>query len=221
MKISNYLNRTMHVELFPIYNTSNHNYYSNLPFPHLLVGPASSSLIHRMDSQSLYSLPFLCVFFFCCFPYTTSMISFSFPEFLPNDNDVIVSGTATKAQVDEHPSIRLTDNVDNNQGLAIGRAYYYKPIPLWDPVANITINFTTTFEFILRTRYEDLSDKGGGIAFFITSEDSVDAPTDSMGGWMGLFNSTTEGKSKLVAVEFDTWPDQIGLMVVVTMLVLM
>ena len=102
MKISNYLNRTMHVELFPIYNTSNHNYYSNLPCPHLLVEPASSSLIHRMDSQSLYSLPFLCVFFFCCFPYTTSMISFSFPEFLPNDNNIIVSGTATKAQVDEH-----------------------------------------------------------------------------------------------------------------------
>ena len=97
--------------------------------------------------------------------------------------------------------------MDNNQGLAIGRAYYYKPIPLWDPVANVTTNFTTTFEFILRTRYEDLSDKGGGIAFFITSEDSADVPTHSIRGWMGLFNSTTEGKSKLVAVEFDTWPD--------------
>ena len=135
------------------------------------------------------------------------MISFSFPEFLPNDNNITVSGTATKAQVDKHPSIRLTDIVDNNQRFAIGRAYYYKPIPLWDPVANVTTNFTTTFEFILRTRYGDLSDKGGGIAFFITSEDSADVPTDSIGGWMGLFNSTTEGKSKLVAVEFDTWPD--------------
>ena len=87
MKISNYLNRIMLVELFPIFiYTSNHNYYSYLPFPHFLIGPASSPLIHRMDSQSLYSLPFLCVFFFCCFPYTTSMISFSFPDFLPIRN---------------------------------------------------------------------------------------------------------------------------------------
>ena len=212
----------MHVELFPIYNTSNHNYYSTLPFPHLLVGPASSSLIHRMDSQSLYSLPFLCVFFFSCFPYTTSMISFSFPDFLPIDNNIIVSGAATKDQVDGHPSIRLTDNAagDSPDYGSIGRAYYYKPIPLWDPVANVTANFTTTFEFVIG-RPSSSSGNGFGIGFFITSEDSVDAPTDSMGGWMGLFNSTTEGKSKLVAVEFDTWPDQIGLMVVVTMLVLM
>ncbi|KAK7851850.1 agglutinin-2 [Quercus suber] len=169
-----------------------------------------------MDSQSLYSLPFLCVLFFCCFPYTTSMISFFFPDFSPNDNNIIVSGTATKAQVDEHPSIRLTDNVDNvgdNQYFSIGRAYYYKPIPLWDPVANVITNFTTTFEFVIRTRNgESLwSHSGGGIAFFITSEDSVDAPTESIGGWMGLFNSTTDGKSssKMVAVEFDTWNDTI------------
>ncbi|KAK7851844.1 l-type lectin-domain containing receptor kinase ix.1 [Quercus suber] len=111
-----------------------------------------------MDSQSLHFPLFLC-FFFCCFPYTTSMISFSFPNFLPNDNNITVSGTATKAQVDEHPSIRLTDNVDNfgvNKYLATGRAYYYKPIPLWDPVTNVTTNFTTTFEFVIRTRNNDV-----------------------------------------------------------------
>ena len=142
------------------------------------------------------------------------MISFSFPNFLPNDNNITVSGTATKAQVDEHPSIRLTDNVDNfgdNKYLATGRAYYYKPIPLWDPVANVTTNFTTTFEFVIRTRNNESSwgHFGGGIAFFITSEDSVDIPTNSDGSYMGLFNGTTVGKSssKMVAVEFDTWQD--------------
>ena len=142
------------------------------------------------------------------------MIRFSFPNFLPNDNNIIVSGTATKAQVDEDPSIRLTDNVDNfgdNKYLATSRAYYYKPIPLWDPVANVTTNFTTTFEFIIRTHNNESSwgHSGGGIAFFITSEDSVDAPTNSDGSYTGLFNSTTVGKSssKMVAVEFDTWQD--------------
>ena len=107
-----YINRTMHVEPFFYIYTSNHSYYNYLPFPHFLMGPASSSLIDLMDSQSSHFPLFLC-FFFCCHPYTTSTISFSFPNFLPNDNNVIVSGTATKAQVDEHPSIRLTDNVDN------------------------------------------------------------------------------------------------------------
>ncbi|KAF3967486.1 hypothetical protein CMV_008519 [Castanea mollissima] len=143
------------------------------------------------------------------------MISFSFPDFLPNDNNIIVSGTASKAQVDEHPSIRLTDNVDDlsdNKYSAIGRAYYYKPILLWDSTTNVTTNFTTTFEFVIRTRNGESSynSSGGGIAFFITSEDSVDAPTNSGGSYMGIFNGTTEGKSssKMVAVEFDTWQDE-------------
>ncbi|KAL4598059.1 hypothetical protein ACB092_11G031500 [Castanea dentata] len=143
------------------------------------------------------------------------MISFSFPDFLPNDNNIIVSGTASKAQVDEHPSIRLTDNVDDlsdNKYSATGRAYYYKPIPLWDSSTNVTTNFTTTFEFVIRTRNGESSynSSGGGIAFFITSEDSVDAPTNSGGSYMGIFNGTTEGKSssKMVAVEFDTWQDE-------------
>ncbi|KAK7838961.1 agglutinin-2 [Quercus suber] len=162
-----------------------------------------------MDSQYLYSLPLLFVFFFCCFPYTTSMISFSFPNFLPNDNNITVSGTASKAQVDGHRSIRLTDNVDSSGG-SVGRAYYYKPIPLWDSVANDTTNFTTTFEFVIRTRGPSSRSRfGGGIAFFITSKDSVDAPINSGGGRMGLFNRITDGKSssQMVAGEFDTWLD--------------
>ncbi|XP_030961704.1 L-type lectin-domain containing receptor kinase IX.1-like [Quercus lobata] len=164
-----------------------------------------------MDSQSLYSLPFLCVFFFCCFPYTTSIISFSFPEFLPFDNNIIVSGTAYKDQVEGHPSIQLTDKSagDSTQAYGpVGRAYYYKPIPLWDPVANVTTNFTATFEFVIG-RPSSFLDIGYGIGFFITSEDSVDAPKDSGGGRMGLFNSTTNGKSssQMVAVEFDTLQD--------------
>ena len=72
------------------------------------------------------------------------MISFSFPDFLPIDNNITVSGAATKDQVDGYPSIRLTDNAagDSPDYGSIGRAYYYKPIPLWDPVANVTTNFT-------------------------------------------------------------------------------
>ena len=199
----------MQVAAFSYIYTSNHNYYNYLPFPHFLIGTASSSLIHLMDSQYLYSPPFLFVFFFCCFPYTTSMISFSFPNFSPNDNNITVSGTASKAQVDGHRSIRLTDNVDNSGG-SVGRAYYHKPIPLWDLVANVTTNFTTSFEFVIRIRGSSSRSRfGGGIAFFITSKDSVDAPINSGGGRMGLFNRTTDGKSssQMVAVEFDTWLD--------------
>jgi|UniRef100_A0A2N9EF52 hypothetical protein len=160
-----------------------------------------------MDNQSLYSLVFLSVFF-CCFSYTLSEINFSFPNFLPDDNNITLVGAATKAEVDGLLSIRLVNNrAASNVFNATGRAYYSQPIPLWDPLTNVTINFTTTFEFVIRNNTEGTS---GGIAFFITSEDSVDPPSNSFGGWLGLFNETTDGNSsnQMVAVEFDTYQDE-------------
>ena len=88
-----------------------------------------------------------------------------------------------------------------------GRAYYSQPIQLWDPITNVTTNFSTSFEFIMRT--DSSISASDGIAFFITSEDSVNAPSNSAAGWLGLFNETTDGNSsnQMVAVEFDSWQD--------------
>ncbi|KAM4098412.1 hypothetical protein ACJW30_07G075300 [Castanea mollissima] len=61
----------------------------------------------------------------------------------------------------------------------------------------------------MRARPNDSNSTSGGIAFFITSEDSVDSPGNSSAGWLGLFNETTNGNpsNQMVAVEFDSWQD--------------
>ena len=92
---------------------------------------------------------------------------------------------------------------------ATGRAYFSQPIQLWDPITNVTTDFTTSFEFLMRARPNDSNSTSGGIAFFITSEDSADSPGNSSAGWLGLFNETTDGNpsNQMVAVEFDSWQD--------------
>ncbi|XP_059448334.1 L-type lectin-domain containing receptor kinase IX.1-like [Corylus avellana] len=163
--------------------------------------------------QSLYnSFLYLLIFFSCfCFSFTSSTINFSFPNFPTNDNstNITLVPTAKKAEVDGLLSILLTDNqVAANVFNATGRAYYNQPIPLWDPITKVTTSFTTSFEFVIRNVSSNV--RSGGIAFFIASEDSLDAPENSFGGWLGLFNESTNGNSsnRMVAVEFDTYQDE-------------
>jgi hypothetical protein len=162
-----------------------------------------------MDYQSLYSFLLLLIFF-SCFCFTSSTINFSFPNFPTNDSSTItLVPTATKAEVDGLLSILLTDNqADANVFNATGRVYYNQPIPLWDPITKVTTSFKTSFEFVIRNVTSSV--RSGGIAFFIASEDSLDAPENSFGGWLGLFNASTNGNSsnRMVAVEFDTYQDE-------------
>ena len=105
------------------------------------------------------------------------------------------------------PCIPADNQIGGEVVNTTGRAYYSQPIQLWDPITNVTTNFLTSFEFIMRT--DSSISASDGIAFFITSEDSVNAPSNSAAGWLGLFNETTDGNSsnQIVAVEFDSWQD--------------
>lgn len=156
-----------------------------------------------MDYESFYSVLFISTVF-SCFSSTTSL--FSLPFFLPYDSQIKVLPAAMNSYVGGVFLIRLPDAEVN----VAGRAYYYEPIRLWNPATNATANFTTSFEFQINSTDGGSSSSSGGIAFFLTSKDSLDVPENSSGGWMGLFNDATDGKStnQMVAVEFDTHQDQ-------------
>lgn len=168
-----------------------------------------------MDHRSLVSFSLLNYLFFCfCFSFTiSSTTDFSYPSFSPNDNNITVDGAASRESVNGHQSIRLTSTQFNSKVFNdTGRAYHSKPIQLWDPTTNLTTNFTTQFEFSIQfVNGWNQSTPNGGIAFFLASENSSSSiPSDSYGGWLGLFNQRTDGNSsnQMVAVEFDTYQDQ-------------
>ncbi|XWS54602.1 hypothetical protein CRYUN_Cryun10bG0102800 [Craigia yunnanensis] len=107
--------------------------------------------------------------------------------------------------------IRLIDpdSVEGTSRSATGRAYYAEPFQLWDPRTNIVTDFTTSFDFAIlfvEQQYNS-SLESGGVALFITSNESLTTPINSVGEWLGLFNQTINGNSlnQMVAVEFDTF----------------
>ncbi|KAF3435877.1 hypothetical protein FNV43_RR22969 [Rhamnella rubrinervis] len=167
--------------------------------------------MHNINSVSFVLLT--CFFFCCCISSTNCAITdFSYPSFSANDNNITVNGVASRETINDHASIRLTSNQVNAQVFnGTGRAYHSSPIQLWSPLTNITTDFTTSFEFSIQfVNGWNQTSPNGGIAFFLASDTSAaNTPSDSYGGWLGLFNQTTNGSSssQMVAVEFDTYQD--------------
>lgn len=142
-------------------------------------------------------------FFHCC-----SSTNFSFSSF-PDSSNITLVNSASRGTVFDHPSLRLTDNqIGGSVFNTTGRAYFSEPIQLWDPITNISADFTTYFEFVIFPNGMSNA-SAGGIAFFVASEDSASPPLNSSGGWLGLFNQSNDGNSsnQIVAVEFDIFKD--------------
>ncbi|KAG7022522.1 L-type lectin-domain containing receptor kinase IX.1, partial [Cucurbita argyrosperma subsp. argyrosperma] len=143
-------------------------------------------------------------FFHCC-----SSFDFSFSSF-PDSTNIAFVNSAARGTVLDHPSIRLTDNqIGGRINNDTGRAYFSLPIQLWDPVTNISADFTTYFEFVILFSNGRSNASAGGIAFFLAAENSTSPPLNSGGGWLGLFNQSNNGdpSNQIVAVEFDIFKD--------------
>ncbi|XP_058080728.1 L-type lectin-domain containing receptor kinase IX.1-like [Magnolia sinica] len=157
-------------------------------------------------AQQPSSITVFIFIFLHLFPFTTPA-TFSFTSFSPNDRNI---STFDGASVNDNSgTLRLNNNefggnVFNNTG----RAQYTEAIQLWDPATNATTDFTTYFEFSIQFQNGFDNSNSGGFAFFLASPNSR-IPLNSGGGWLGLFNQSTNGSStnQIVAVEFDTFQD--------------
>ncbi|XP_075662295.1 L-type lectin-domain containing receptor kinase IV.2-like [Castanea sativa] len=120
-----------------------------------------------------------------------------------NQTNLYLNGTA---QI--HPSgvLQLTNSSERQ----VGRAFYQFPLKFNTSSSGLTqaLSFSTNFVFAI---VPETPPKGGhGIAFTISP--SLELPKASASGYLGLFNSSTYGRSTnhLLAIELDTVEDQVN-----------
>ncbi|KAK3416660.1 hypothetical protein EUGRSUZ_H02428 [Eucalyptus grandis] len=85
----------------------------------------------------------------------------------------------------------------------VGRAFYTQKLRLWDSATRRLTDFSTRFSFTIDTWNRSL-EYGAGLAFFLAPV-GFQIPVNSVGGFLGLFNTTYSDSSlnRIVAVEFD------------------
>ncbi|XXG49075.1 hypothetical protein AAC387_Pa02g3354 [Persea americana] len=139
------------------------------------------------------------MFIFVVLPPSAESLSFRIPDFDPNMMNVVYEGDA----VPFNGEIQL-NRVDYITRVA--RATYGEHVRNWDPANGILTDFTTNFSFIIDT----LNNSLGGIVFFLSPVDS-EIPPNSVGGFLGPFNTTTllsPSKNNILGVEFDSYSNE-------------
>ncbi|XP_027365786.1 LOW QUALITY PROTEIN: mannose/glucose-specific lectin Cramoll-like [Abrus precatorius] len=141
--------------------------------------------------------------------HSANSLSFTFDQFVPNPQDLILQGDAKTTKVLELTKLDASGGPVSD---SVGRALYYAPVHLWDSSA-VEASFRTTFTFTISS-----TNPGDGLAFFIAPVDTS-IPPNSHGKLLGLFpntnvlkNSTSYNKvdfkassNQVVAVEFDSY----------------
>jgi len=124
---------------------------------------------------------------------STETTSFSIPNFVSNQQNLILQGVAYTT----NGKLTLTKAERSN----LGRALYSAPIKIWDSETGNVADFTTSFTFVIDApRSVNIAD---GFTFFIAP---VDSKPQTEGGYLGVFNSKDyEKTTQTVAVEFDTF----------------
>ncbi|CAN0855636.1 L-type lectin-domain containing receptor kinase IX.1 [Linum grandiflorum] len=121
----------------------------------------------------------------------------------PNDATIIFEGGAARS--DPGGIIRLTNAHHRNE---VSRITYADKIPLWDSATGNLSDFTTHFSFsVAPKKWGKPKQLPCGISFFLAPV-GFPVPTNSAGGYMGLYNFTYRVYSppnKVVHVEFDSF----------------
>ncbi|MED6184829.1 hypothetical protein PIB30_051236 [Stylosanthes scabra] len=131
-----------------------------------------------------------------------SSVSFTFNKFEPNQEDLILEGDAS---ISKNNVLHLTSFDQNGlaQGGNVGRALYAAPIHIFSNSA-LASSFETTFTFKVSQNGSNAA--GDGFAFFIAPTDTTIEP-NSGGKFLGLFDGPSIITDKIIAVEFDTYPN--------------
>lgn len=153
---------------------------------------------HHFQSRALQ------FFIFSLILFKVHSLSFTFPNFQQNNPNLFFEGDSFTS----NGVIQLTKNqADGPLTESSGRASYSQPVLLWDASTGQVTDFTTHFSFRINTLNESLF--GDGIAFFIVPYEST-IPTNSTGGFLGLFSSDSAfdpSKNQVFGVEFDSKQD--------------
>ncbi|KAG9440110.1 hypothetical protein H6P81_020275 [Aristolochia fimbriata] len=150
-----------------------------------------------MSSPSLFLVPLRLSIFLLFLPLCTS-ISFRMSSFDPNSTAMYFHGDA---QV-----FNGAIQMNRYEYLArVGRAAYFRHIPIWDSATQKLTDFRTRFSFSIDTL--GAINYGHGLVFYLAPV-NFETPENSNGGFMGMFNTTTLGtpsQNQIVAVEFDSY----------------
>ncbi|KAI3519344.1 hypothetical protein L1887_08375 [Cichorium endivia] len=137
--------------------------------------------------------------FLFLFPLSES-IHFNIPRFDTDATNILYSGDAI-------PSVGTIEFNKVNYITRVGQAIYADTIPIWDKKSGKVTDFTTHFTFIIDT--QNKSSYGHGLAFFLAPV-GFQIPPNSVGGFLGLFNTTytDSSQNQMIVIEFDSFPNE-------------
>ncbi|XP_018837037.2 L-type lectin-domain containing receptor kinase IX.1-like, partial [Juglans regia] len=133
-------------------------------------------------------------------PPTAYSVYFKITRFEPNADNILYLGDAA-------PSVGTIEMIYKYTYLCrVGRAIYSERVLLYDSDTGKLTNFSTHFSFLIDT--QGRASYGHGLAFFLAPV-GFEVPLNSVGGFLGLFNTTTSDSShnQIVLVEFDSFPN--------------
>ncbi|XP_039172762.1 L-type lectin-domain containing receptor kinase IX.1 [Eucalyptus grandis] len=129
-------------------------------------------------------------------------ISFYFTSF---QSDISFQGNASA--LGSTMELSVIKATESSNGI-VGRALYHQPMHLWDRSTGNVADFSSRFTFSINSQEPSHAD---GLAFFLAPSGSQ-IPKQSTGGFLGLTGpnpNSTNSSTAFVAVEFDTFHDNI------------
>lgn len=167
-----------------------------------------------------HCLAFLCIYSYALMHCVHLAYGFSFAFNFstiatnPCGNDLQCQGDASFAS--QMIELTKTDISRDSKDSQV-RMWYASPVPLRDAATAEVASFTTTFSFEITPDKNYKNDDSiynisdGGMAFFLAPYSTSVLRSGGGGGTHGLFNDSNMFSSSVIAVEFDTYKNWVGI----------